>query len=56
MEQAGHPIIGDDLYGNNSDKIDRQALHAHRIKFFHPILKKEIEIEAKIPKDIEDLL
>ena len=52
----GHPIIGDDLYGNKSRKIDRQVLHAYRIKFIHPILKKEIEIETNIPKDIENLL
>ena len=52
----GHPIVGDDLYGNKSDKINRQALHASKIKFIHPITKKEIKIEAKIPKDIENLL
>lgn len=52
----GHPIIGDDLYGNKSDKINRQALHAHKISFIHPITKEKIEIEAKIQKDIENLL
>ena len=52
----GHPILGDDLYGTKSELINRQALHAYRIKFIHPITKKEIEIEAKIPKDIEALL
>ena len=52
----GHPIIGDDLYGYKSNKINRQALHAHKIKLIHPITKKQLEIEAKIPKDIENLL
>ena len=52
----GHPIIGDDLYGNKSDKINRQALHAYKIRFIHPITKNRIEIESKIPKDIENLL
>ena len=52
----GHPILGDDLYGAKSKLINRQALHAYRIKFIHPITKKEIKIEAKIPKDIETLL
>ena len=51
-----HPIIGDDLYGKKSNKINRQALHAHKITFIHPISKKEIKIEAKIPKDIENLI
>ena len=52
----GHSIVGDDLYGNKSDKINRQALHASKIKFIHPTTKKEIVIEVKIPKDIENLL
>ena len=31
MSHSGHPIIGDDLYGEKSDLIDRQALHAYRL-------------------------
>lgn len=52
----GHHILGDDLYSNKSDKINRQALHASKIKFIHPINKSIIEIESKIPKDIENLI
>lgn len=52
----GHPILGDDLYGKKSNKINRQALHAYKVTFIHPINKKYIEIEAKIPKDIENLI
>lgn len=52
----GHPILGDDLYSKKSVKINRQALHAYKINFIHPINKNKIEIEAKIPKDIEELI
>ena len=52
----GHPIIGDDLYGKKSEKINRQALHAYKISFIHPINKNMIEIIAEIPKDIENLI
>lgn len=52
----GHPILGDDLYGNKSDRINRQALHAYKISFIHPITNKKLEITAKIPKDIESLI
>lgn len=52
----GHPILGDDLYGKKSDKINRQALHAYKICFIHPITKKFLKIEAPIPKDIEELI
>ncbi len=48
----GHPIIGDTLYGSKSDLIDRQALHAFKIKFLHPICKRVIEINAPIPDDM----
>ena len=35
--------------------IGRQALHAKKITFNHPVDNKEISIEAKIPKDINDI-
>ena len=56
MNHIGHSIIGDDLYGKKSNLINRQALHAYYIRFIHPVNKKIIEIEAKIPKDIESLI
>ena len=49
MAYIGHSILGDTLYGKPSDLIDRQALHAYRIRFVHPITKKEIEITSPIP-------
>lgn len=51
----GHPLLGDTLYGEASNLIDRQALHAYKMKFNHPILNKEIEIIAKLPEDMKKL-
>jgi len=51
-----HPILGDDLYGQKSDKINRQALHAYKISFIHPITKQKIEIQAELPDDINNLI
>ena len=56
LSYVGHHILGDDLYGEKSNLINRQALHAYRIKFIHPVTGNKMEFEAKIPKDIEDLL
>ena len=51
LSHMGHPIIGDSLYGEKSDLINRQALHAYSIKLNLPRNDKEIEIFAKVPKD-----
>ncbi len=62
MASIGHIILGDTLYANeynehNIDKyISRQALHASKISFNHPITNKYIEIVSKIPDDIQILL
>ena len=48
-----HPILGDTLYGKPSNLISRQALHSYKIKFIHPIIKKELEFVANLPEDIK---
>lgn len=52
----GHPILGDTLYGHSSSLISRQALHAYKITFIHPITKREISIEAPLPNDMKKIL
>lgn len=52
----GHPILGDTLYGYSSLLINRQALHAYKINFIHPITKKKLEIIAELPNDIKKLI
>lgn len=51
----GHPIIGDTLYGHESQLIFRQALHSHRISFVHPITKNKIELISELPEDMKSL-
>jgi len=51
----GHPICGDTMYGYPSHFINRQALHAYKITFNHPIHKNEITLEAKPPRDMIEL-
>ncbi len=52
----GHPILGDTLYGHSSSLISRQALHAYKTTFIHPINKKELTIEAPLPYDMKIIL
>ena len=52
----GHPILGDTLYGSASNLITRQALHAYKIDFIHPITKENITITAPLPEDMQKLI
>jgi 23S rRNA pseudouridine1911/1915/1917 synthase len=36
--------------------IDRQALHAFRLTFRHPVSGKEMQFEAPFPEDFERTL
>jgi len=69
MSYLGHPIVGDTFYGGHpvSQKdlagvgdeaplIYRQALHARRIRFVHPIKQEPMEIEAPVPDDLARLI
>jgi len=53
VSAIGHPIIGDTLYGKSLELIDRQALHAYKIRFIHPIYKTTLSYTAPIPTDIQ---
>ncbi len=56
MAYIGHPLIGDTLYGKKSPIITRQALHSNKVKFEHPITKKIISFESKIPEDMKNFM
>lgn len=51
-----HPILGDTLYGTSSELISRQALHAYKICFIHPITNKKMNFEIKLPEDMHYLI
>ena len=55
-KHIGHPILGDTLYGNKSNLINRQALHCHKICFIHPITNKKIELTSIIPEDMKNCI
>ncbi len=68
MGSVGHHVVGDTLYGgvlgNIEDSeephfvplIERQALHARYLSFYHPISGKLMELEAPLPEDIKELI
>jgi 23S rRNA pseudouridine1911/1915/1917 synthase len=69
LKAIGLPIVGDPVYGAPRWKgirdealrelcrgFPRQALHAHRLAFTHPMTGARIELEAPVPADIGALL
>lgn len=49
MAYIGHPVFGDDVYGNPSKYCEGQCLHAKRIGFVHPIDGKYYEFDSDLP-------
>ena len=50
----GTPLVGDTLYNHSpsATAMDRQALHAYRISFRHPITGLPMKFSAPIPEDM----
>lgn len=52
MASLGHPLIADELYGGRAlAHMQRQALHAYRLGFEHPVTGKEILVRVLPPSD-----
>ena len=56
VSQLGYPLAGDDLYGGHLDYIQRQALHAARVSFHHPMTNEWLELSADMPQDMKNLI
>jgi 23S rRNA pseudouridine1911/1915/1917 synthase len=69
MTHIKHAIVGDPLYGllrlpkgatealiAMLHRFKRQALHAEKLSFVHPISGEQISVEAPIPEDMQELL
>ena len=52
LASKGWPIVGDRTYGSPHPLIQRQALHAWRITFPHPVTRQQLQIEAPLPGDM----
>ncbi|WP_041946092.1 RluA family pseudouridine synthase [Variovorax paradoxus] len=53
MASIGHPLIGDALYGGApAAGLGRQALHAFRLAFVHPVTQAALELRSLPPADL----
>jgi 23S rRNA pseudouridine1911/1915/1917 synthase len=65
LAHIGHPLIGDATYSNrqklykigpNQSIFARQALHAARLGFIHPLTREKLQFASNLPVDIQELL
>lgn len=70
LAHAGYPIVGDPVYGGRRrltagaspallealQTFRRQALHAGRLAFEHPVTGEQLEFEAPVPADLQALI
>ena len=53
MAHLGHPLLGDAVYGGAPlGGMSRQALHAWRLAFEHPITGQRIDLTSALPEDM----
>jgi 23S rRNA pseudouridine1911/1915/1917 synthase len=65
MASIGHPLLGDPVYGRAPKQkqrellarlgFRRQALHAERLGFIHPVTKARLSFDSPLPSDMQDL-
>ena len=54
MAHIGHPLVGDLLYaGAPAGGLSRQALHAFRLGFAHPVTGAPLAFHAPLPADLQ---
>jgi 23S rRNA pseudouridine1911/1915/1917 synthase len=65
MASAGHPLLGDPVYGRTRPahrdvlknlEFQRQALHAARLGFDHPVTGNALSFDSTMPSDMQELL
>ena len=65
MASLGHPLIGDPVYGRTKKEhrevletlgFRRQALHAARLGFIHPINSHALAFDSEMPADMQELM
>jgi 23S rRNA pseudouridine1911/1915/1917 synthase len=64
MASIGHPLLGDPVYGGSGKAhrellkslgFHRQALHAARLGFTHPVTKNRLSFSSGMPADMQEL-
>ena len=53
LEAIGLPVSGDPVYGVGGDLgLERQFLHAHRLRLEHPVTGADLDLTSPLPADL----
>src|SRR5262249_52955308 len=52
LEAIGLPVCGDPVYGVHEAGLERQFLHAQRLRFVHPFSGAELDLTSPLPPDL----
>ena len=57
MVSIAHPLVSDVIYGGSvAAGMQRQALHAFRLGFLHPVTAQPLQFQANLPSDFSNAL
>ena len=56
LSEAGHPVVGDRMYGSEINPLDRLGLHAKLLGFDHPVTRQHMVFTAPVPKSFTRLV
>jgi 23S rRNA pseudouridine1911/1915/1917 synthase len=57
LAAIGCPVVGDPVYGHGPELgLERQFLHAARLRFTHPWTTEEVDVASPLPDDLEAAL
>jgi 23S rRNA pseudouridine1911/1915/1917 synthase len=55
LSEAGHPVVGDRMYGAATNPIDRLGLHAKLLGFVHPTTGQTLTFSTPLPSSFGKL-
>ena len=56
LAEAGHPIVGDTMYGKGRDEsLPRLGLHAKLLAFRHPRTGRTVTFDSEMPREFREL-
>jgi 23S rRNA pseudouridine1911/1915/1917 synthase len=64
LSAIGHPVVGDNIYGDQADRefkrkygaLNRYFLHAAELQFEHPTTGQPMKFRSALPEELQQAL